>query len=139
MLFSTSLGVNSVSAKQVVKCEAGGSITANRPVGVYCKVIGSGTASDPYSTKLMCIALDASGVNADSIKGQWGVSEVGGSAGDTIDVVVHGLAKVASGGAKNNLVTAISNGGVVTDASAGSTNADLALAVCLDADEIFIY
>jgi len=136
MLFNTSLGVNSGDAKQVVKCVAGGAITAGKPVGIYQEISGSGTADDPYKLSMKCIIV---AVDANTLQGKWGVTENGGSAGDIIDVVVHGRAKVASGGALNNLVTGISTAGALTDLAPANTNVDIALAVCLDADEIFIY
>jgi len=136
MLFTTSMGVTNVGSKQVVKCVAGGTITVASPVGVYTVISGSGTADDPYVHTLYCLTL---AVDGNTRSGQWGVSEVAGTSGDVMDIVVHGRCTLASGGTLNQVITAISNAGVITDAVAGVTNVDLALGVSLSATDIYIY
>ena len=98
--------------------------------------VTNGKWDSPYETKVKCITI---AVNGDTLPGRWGVAEVGGSAGALLDIVVHGRCKLASGGTLNNVVTAITNVGVITDATPGATNVDVAVGVCLDADEMYIY
>jgi len=137
MLFNTALPVSNHLARQVVKCTLASVVVANTPVGVYLELVDPITPSDPYTHKLM--AMDGITIDANTLPGRWGVVEVAGAIGDLVDVVVQGKCKLASGGTLNNLVTGISDAGAITDATPGVTNIDLAIAVSLDADEIYIY
>ena len=109
----------------VVRAKAGGTIAANRPVGLYY-------AEDGQLTALVC-ALDA---NSHS----FGVSKSALSSGDIGEFVVKGKATLASGGSAGQLVTAITSAGVIASAAAGATNADInTLGVCTAAGKIFIF
>lgn len=117
-----------VTKSVTVKAIAGGTIANNRPVSLYLDENGN----------LKCLLLTA---NADTPlsqnPGYYGVVHSGGSAGDILEVIIQGKATLASGGTAGNFVTAISNGGVITDASEG--NGQGYLGVSLTDKNIYIY
>jgi len=114
-----------IAGKKTVKALAAGSLTVASPVGLYYSSAGVLTAKT--------VAADASSVN-------WGISEKAVTTGAEAEIVVKGLATVASGGTDGQLVTAISNVGAITDAAAGVTNADInVLGVSASAKTFYIY
>ena len=123
--FSKDAQVFEISGRKTVQAVAAGAVTTNAPVGLYY-----GSDGTLYAKT---VAADASSVN-------WGIAEAAISDTATGEIVVKGLATVASGGTAGQLVTAISNAGVITDAAAGATNADInVLGVSASASTFYIY
>tara|TARA_R100001594_G_C3862711_1_gene221379 strand:+ start:82 stop:510 length:429 start_codon:yes stop_codon:yes gene_type:complete len=117
----------SATAKITVKVLANGALAVGSPVGLYYTEAGVLTG--------IKVAADSN-----TVAGHWGISEAAIADGEYGLVTVRGLAVCASGGTAGQLVTAISNAGVITSAAAANTNADTGvLGTCSAAGSILIY
>jgi len=118
-------GIFEAEATKTLEVVANGNLTVASPVGYYFDENGIATA--------ITVAADVNSV-------RWGVAEVAVTDTESGVIITKGKATLASGGTAGQLVTAISNAGVITSAAAANTNADTnILGVCTAAGEMFIY
>lgn len=101
-------------------------IAANVPVHLYRNNSG---------TLLAAAAI----VDANSVKGKWGVTPAAISSGGQGFVITEGAVTLVSGGTAGQLITSIAADGTITDATAASANTDLALGVSTNSDAAIIY
>ena len=109
-----------------VKATANGACTATYPVGLYYDQNG-------------VLKAKVSALEVTAHQGNWGIVQATVADGAEVTVVVKGLATVASGGTADELVSAISNVGVVTDGAVADGAVDNALGVSLSATTMYIY
>ena len=115
-----------VTKSMSVEAVASGTVTIACPVGLIRNSSGQLTA--------VKIAIDAN-----TLVGQWGVAKATVADGENVEIVVRGLATVASGGTANQVGNVISNAGAITDAAIGATVADTCLFTSLSASTILIH
>ena len=115
----------SMTKSYTVKAIANGACTAKYPVGLYYDQNGA-------------LRAKVSALEVTAHQGNWGIVQADADAGTEVTVVVKGLATVASGGTAGNLVSAITNVGVVTDGAPANGSVDNALGVSLSGSTMYI-
>lgn len=125
MPFSKSAG--DPKAKQKVWAKASGAVTAGYPVAIALSSDGA-----EYVCKVHAVATT-------SMPGKYGIAEGAIEDGKYGWVIVRGEASAVSGGTAGQVVTAISNAGVLTSASLSGSNGANAIGTCIGAGKIVIH